>query len=37
MTLSRTVVVPGLLAELEAFGALIGPLDEAEWAHAHAL
>jgi len=32
MTLSRTVVVPGLLAELEAFGALIGPLDDADWA-----
>ncbi len=32
MTLSRTEVVPGLLAELEAFGELIGPLDEAAWA-----
>ena len=32
MTLSRTVVIPGLLAELEAFGALIGPLDDADWA-----
>ncbi|HEY5026463.1 MAG TPA: maleylpyruvate isomerase family mycothiol-dependent enzyme [Acidimicrobiales bacterium] len=32
MTLPRTVVVPGLMAELEAFGALIAPLDAAQWA-----
>ena len=31
MTLPRTEVVPGLLAELEAFGELIGPMDEASW------
>jgi uncharacterized protein (TIGR03083 family) len=31
MTLPRTDVVPGLVAELEAFGALIGPLSAAEW------
>ncbi len=31
MTLSRTDVVPGLLAELDAFGELIGPLDAAAW------
>jgi uncharacterized protein (TIGR03083 family) len=32
MTLPRTEVVPGLTAELEAFGELIGPLDPAAWA-----
>jgi uncharacterized protein (TIGR03083 family) len=32
MALSRTVVVEGLVDELEAFGALIGPLDAAAWA-----
>jgi hypothetical protein len=32
MTLPRTVVVPGLLSELEAFGALIAPMDAASWA-----
>jgi uncharacterized protein (TIGR03083 family) len=32
MTLSRAEVVPGLVAELEAFGALIEPLDEEAWA-----
>src|SRR5580704_781113 len=32
MTLPRSDVVPGLLAELEGFGELIGPLDAAEWA-----
>lgn len=32
MTLPRTEVVPGLLAELEAFGDLIRPLDAASWA-----
>jgi uncharacterized protein (TIGR03083 family) len=32
MTLPRTDVVPGLQAELEAFGELIGPLDAAAWA-----
>jgi uncharacterized protein (TIGR03083 family) len=32
MTLPRTDVVPGLLAELEAFGELISPLDAADWA-----
>ena len=37
MTLSRTEVVPGLLAELESFGELIGPLDAAAWASAHTL
>jgi uncharacterized protein (TIGR03083 family) len=31
MTLSRTEVVPGLLAELDAFGELIGPMDTATW------
>jgi uncharacterized protein (TIGR03083 family) len=31
VTLTRTDVVPGLLAELEAFGELIGPLDAAAW------
>jgi len=31
MTLSRTDVVPGLVAELDAFGELIGPLDAASW------
>jgi uncharacterized protein (TIGR03083 family) len=31
VTLPRTDVVPGLLAELEAFGELIGPLDAADW------
>ncbi len=31
MTLPRTEVIPGLLAELEAFGELIGPLDQAAW------
>src|SRR5450756_222713 len=31
MTLTRTEVVPGLLAELESFGELIGPLDAAAW------
>jgi uncharacterized protein (TIGR03083 family) len=34
VTLSRTVVVPGLLAELEAFGELIDPLDAAQWGRA---
>jgi uncharacterized protein (TIGR03083 family) len=34
MTLPRTDVVPGLLAELQAFGELIEPLDAAQWAHA---
>jgi uncharacterized protein (TIGR03083 family) len=34
MTLSRTDVVPGLLAELQAFADLIDPLEAAEWAHA---
>jgi hypothetical protein len=29
MTLPRTEVVPGLLAELDDFGTLIGPLDAA--------
>jgi len=33
MTLSRTEVVPGLLAELESFGELIGPLEPDAWAH----
>jgi uncharacterized protein (TIGR03083 family) len=32
MTLSRTEVVEGLIDELGAFGALIGPLDAAAWA-----
>ncbi len=32
MTLSRTEVTEGLLAELEAFGALIEPLDPRAWA-----
>ena len=32
MTLSRTEVVVGLVDELEAFGALIAPLDEKAWA-----
>ena len=32
MTLSRTEVVPGLVAELEAFGVLIASLDDAAWA-----
>jgi uncharacterized protein (TIGR03083 family) len=32
MTLPRTEVVPGLVAELDAFGDLIGPLDAAAWA-----
>src|SRR5580693_8654208 len=32
MTLPRSEVVPGLVAELEGFGALIGPLDAADWA-----
>jgi uncharacterized protein (TIGR03083 family) len=31
MTLSRTEVVVGLVDELEAFGALIGPLDAVAW------
>jgi uncharacterized protein (TIGR03083 family) len=31
MTLSRTEVVPGLLAELDAFGELIGPMDVDSW------
>ncbi len=34
MTLPRTEVVPGLLAELESFGELIGPLDATAWASA---
>ena len=32
MTLSRSEVIPGLVAELEAFGALIAPLDDQAWA-----
>jgi uncharacterized protein (TIGR03083 family) len=32
MTLPRTDVIPGLLAELDAFGELIAPLDAASWA-----
>lgn len=32
MTLSRTEIVVGLVDELEAFGALIGPLDATAWA-----
>ena len=32
MTLSRTEVLDGLVVELEAFGALIGPLDATAWA-----
>jgi uncharacterized protein (TIGR03083 family) len=32
MTLSRTEIVEGLVAELAAFGALIGPLDADAWA-----
>jgi uncharacterized protein (TIGR03083 family) len=31
MTLPRTVVIPGLLSELEAFGALIAALDGSAW------
>ena len=31
MTLPRTEVIPGLLAELAAFGELIGPLDQGAW------
>src|ERR1700680_1436850 len=31
MTLSRAEVVPGLVAELQTFGELIGPLDAAAW------
>ena len=31
MTLPRTVVIPGLLSELEAFGELIAPLDASVW------
>ncbi len=31
MTLPRTVVIQGLLSELEAFGQLIGPLDDSAW------
>ena len=31
MTLPRTVVIPGLLSELEAFGELIAPLDDSAW------
>jgi uncharacterized protein (TIGR03083 family) len=31
MTLPRTEVLPGLVAELEAFGELIGPLDATAW------
>ena len=34
MTLPRAEVVPGLLAELESFGELIGPLDATAWASA---
>ncbi len=34
MTLSRTDVVPGLLAELQAFAELIDPLEAADWARA---
>ena len=37
MTLSRTEVVVGLVDELEAFGALIGPLDAAAWSAPHTL
>src|ERR1700691_5903311 len=32
MTLSRVEVMSGLVAELDAFGALIGPLDAEQWA-----
>ena len=32
MTLSRTEVVPGLVAELEAFGELIGASRRSAWA-----
>ena len=31
MTLSRTEVTPGLIAELEAFGALLASLDDQAW------
>src|ERR1035441_8500862 len=31
MTLPRSVVIPGLLAELEAFGELIAALDGSAW------
>ena len=37
MTLPRTDVIPGLLAELEAFGELIGPLDDRPVGESHAL